>query len=459
MIVDVTETLWSAWLVFRNRRLADPAPMPFTGRMPTVTVVIPAYNEQVDIDRCITSLKAQTYPHNLIDYVVVNDGSTDRTGDVVTGHIDGTARLGHIRLHNLVISGEEYGGDLRLVQGGKLGKPRAVNLGLTHAEGELIMAIDSDVVLEPDAVEQAVAAFRHDPGLAAATAHLIIDHNLLVQTDDDGRLALDDYGLPVPLRLTLRQRFLAAAQFIEYLQAFRIGRHAEASRGELFTLSGACGVFRREALAAAGYYHARTVSEDTDLTFALHRHGLRVGYLPQVRVHVAPTISWKALYAQRVRWQRGELEVIAVHRDMVTGPSRFWKSSLPLRLWRDHTLAMMRLVWLLLLPLFPLVGYSPAVVAQALGLMIVMYFGTDLLQLLAAYPVCAPSEKKLLRSSWMVLPLVQFYRQAIYLFRLSGILKTLTEPPRWTVSTGALRLSGFDYLRKMARAILAAWAD
>lgn len=275
LLVDAIDAVWSAWLVFASRRMAEPVPMPFTGRLPTVTVVIPAYNEQVDIDRCITSLKAQTYPQNLIDYIVVNDGSTDRTGEVVASHIEGTAPGAHIRLHNLVIPGEEFGGELTLVQGGRLGKPRAVNLGLTHAEGELIMAIDSDVVLEPDAVEQAVAAFRRDPALAAATAHLIIDHHLLVQSDEIGRLATDDTGLPVPLKLTIMQRFLAAAQFMEYLQAFRIGRHAESTRGELFTLSGACGVFRREALAAAGHYHARTVSEDTDLTFALQRRGFR----------------------------------------------------------------------------------------------------------------------------------------------------------------------------------------
>jgi len=459
MIVDVFESLWSAWQVFRNRRLAEPAAMPTTGRLPSVTVVIPAYNEQVDIDRCITSLKAQTYPHNLIDYIVINDGSTDRTGEVVTSHIDGTAPAGHIRLHNLVISGEEYGGDLTLLQGGRLGKPRAVNLGLSHAEGELIMAIDSDVVLEPDAVEQAVAAFRNDPALAAATAHLIVDHNLLVQADEHGRLMLDDNDLPVPLKLTPMQRFLASAQFMEYLQAFRIGRHAEATRGELFTLSGACGIFRREALAAAGYYHARTVSEDTDLTFALQRRGFKVGYLPQVRVHVAPTISWRSLYAQRVRWQRGELEVLAVHRDMVTHPSHFWRSSMPLRLWRDHTLAVMRLVWLLLLPLFPLLGYSLVLVAQALGLMVLMYLISDTLQLLIVYPVCVPSEKQLLRTGWIVLPLMQFYRQITYLFRLSGILKTLTEPPRWTISTNWLCIPGLDYLQRLARDILAVWAD
>ncbi len=460
LLVDVMDGLWSAWIVFVDRHLAAPPPMPFTGQMPTVSVVIPAYNEQLDIDRCLTSLKAQTYPHNLIEYIVVNDGSTDRTAEVVAGHIDGTGQWnGHIRLHNQVISGEEYGGGLRLVQGERLGKPRAVNLGLSHTKGELIMAIDSDVVLEPDAVERAVAAFRNDPPLTAATAHLIIDHNLLVETDEQGRIKLDENDLPVPLKLNLMQRFLAAAQFIEYLQAFRIGRHAEATRGGLFTLSGACSIFRREALVQAGFYHARTVSEDTDLTLALQRRGFKIGYLPHVRVHLAPTVSWKALYAQRVRWQRGELEVLAVHKDMVTNPSNFWTSTIPQRLWRDHTLAVMRLVWFMLLPLFPLIGYSLILVAQALGLMVVMYLISDSLQLLAAYPVCAPAEKKMLRSNLIVLPLMQIYRQAVYFFRVSGILKTLTEPPRWTVNTNLFRFPGLDYVQKIARDILEIWAD
>jgi len=224
--------------------------------------------------------------------------------------------------------------------------------GLAQTEGELIIAIDSDVVLEPDAVEQAVAAFRNDPNLAAATAHLIIDRNLLVQADTQGRLLVDQTDMPLNAPLSFMQHFLAAAQFMEYLQAFRIGRHAEAARGQLFTLSGACGIFRREALTAVGQYHGRTVSEDTDLTFALLRRGFKLGYLPQVRVHLAPTISWRALYAQRVRWQRGELEVLAVHTDLVTQVSRSRGSNMLIRLWRDHTLAMMRLVWLLLLPLF-----------------------------------------------------------------------------------------------------------
>lgn len=463
LIVDIAEALWHTWLVFAHRKMAETAPVPFTDQLPKVSIIIPAYNEQLNIDRCIVSLKAQTYPQHLIEVIVINDGSTDHTGEVVNGHIQGTAHWnGHIRLHNRVIPALEFSGVLTLVQGGRLGKPEAVNQGLAQARGDLVMTIDSDAVLEPEAVEQAVTAFLRDPQLIAATAHLIVDYNLLVQSNDLGWVTLDDDNLPVPLPLSAMQRFLAAAQFVEYLQAFRIGRHAEAVLGELFTLSGACAIFRREALVKVGGYHGRTVSEDTDTTFSFQRQGHRVSYLPQVRVHLAPTIDWQELYAQRVRWQRGELEVMSVHQDMLGEQSRFWNWSMPLRLQKDHSLAILRLVWLLLLPVFPLLGYSPAVIAQAMVFMYLVYLLSDALQLVTAYPICAPDEKRLLRASWTILPLMQFYRQATYFFRLSGMLKTLTEQPRWTTSTNwldKLRWPGTERLQRLVRELVRVWAE
>ena len=463
LLLDVLAALRDAWAVFTHRDLAQATTLPFAERLPKVSVIIPAHNEQLNIDRCITSLKAQTYPHHLIEVIAIDDGSTDRTSEVVESHINHTAHWnGHIRLHNQVIPALEFGGVLTLVQGARKGKPGAVNQGLAHARGELVMAIDSDVVLEPEAVEQAVAAFMRDPELIAATAHLIVDHNLLVVADNAGHVSLDAHDLPIPLALSPMQKFLAAAQFVEYLQAFRIGRHAEAVRGELFTISGACAMFRREALAEVKGYHGRTVSEDTDVTLTFQRRGSKVGYLPQVRIYLAPTIEWKALYAQRVRWQRGELEVLAVHTDMLGKPGRFWGWSMPRRLQNDHTLAILRLVWLLLLPLLPLLGYTTATVAQAVVLMYGMYLLSDLTQMLVAYPICGLDEKRLLRSTWTIVPLMQFYRMATYLFRFSGMLKTLTEKPRWTTSASWLdkaRLPGGERLRRLARELIRVWAE
>jgi putative glycosyltransferase (exosortase G-associated) len=439
LVADVAEAMLDTITVWRSRHLARSYPPLPHHNLPKVSVIIPAYNEQVNIDRCITSLKAQTYPHHLIEIIVINDGSTDRTEEVVNGHINGTPHWnGHIRLNNRVIPAREFGGVMTLMQGGHHGKPAAVNLGLARVRGELVFSVDSDVVLEPEAIEQAVAAFQVDPDLVAATAHLIIDHNLLVVADGEGRISLDESDLPLRRPLNFSEKLLAAGQFLEYLESFRIGRHAEAARGELFTLSGACAVFRREALLRIHGYRGRTVSEDTDATLALQRHRGKVGYLPQVRVHLAPTISWRALFSQRVRWQRGELEVLAVNADMIGQPGRLWRWSLPRRLQNDHALAMLRLIWMFLMPLFPLLGYPAEVVAQAAVLMYVLYVAVDVVQLAVARPICAPSEQRLLRETAIYLPWLPLYRMMIYFFRLSGILKALSERPRWTTSAGLL---------------------
>ncbi len=463
LLVDIASAVFDAWTVWRHRwqpRMYPPLVQPSA---PKVSVIIPAFNEEVNIDRCITSLKAQTYPHHLIEVIVINDGSTDHTEQVVNGHINGNGHWnGHIRLHNRIIPARDFGGVLSLVQGEHRGKPMAVNLGLSRCRGELVMAVDSDVVLEPEAIEQAVVAFHADPDLKAATAHLIIDANLLVEVDREGHIVLDDRDLPVTRRLNLSEAFLAASQFLEYLQSFRIGRHAEAARSELFTLSGACAIFRREALILLRGYRGRTVSEDTDATLALQRRQAKVGYLPQVRVHLAPTVRWDELFSQRVRWQRGELEVLAVHADMLGRSGWFWRWRLPRRLQNDHALALLRLLWAFMLLLFPALGYPPPVIAGAAIMMYATYVASDALQMAVAWTICSPAERRLLRQSALYLPWLPLYRMVVYFFRLSGILRTLSEAPRWKAGVGLpgwARTRCTSTLRNWVRRFVTAWAE
>lgn len=462
LAADIAQAIWDSLLVWRNGRSAKLFPPLLQNPPPKISIIIPAHNEQLNIDRCITSLKAQTYPHERIEILIVNDGSTDRTEEVVNGHINGTPHWnGHIRLYNRVIPAHEFGGVMMLLHGKHTGKPAAVNLGLGHCRGDLIFTIDSDAVLEPEAIQQAVIAFQRDEDLVAATAHLIIDRDLLVENDGNGHIHLDSEDMPVPMKLSPMEKFLSTAQFIEYFQSFRIGRHAEAIRDELFTLSGACAIFRRGALEEIRGYRGRTVSEDTDATLTLQRFPGRVTYLPQVRIHLAPTESWKALYAQRVRWQRGELEALAVHYDMLGSKTRLWQRSLPRRLQRDHTMAFLRLLWIFLLPMFPLLGYSVAMVAQAMTLIYAMYVLADAVQIASAWSICAPSERRILRQSVIYLPLLPLYRMVVYFFRMSGNLKTLTEPPRWTASAGWLdsfRLPGGGKFTGWLRNFVEFWA-
>ena len=408
---------------------------------PTISIIIPAYNEELVIERCVNSIKAQTYPHHLVEIFVVDDGSTDRTIEIVNGHMTGNG-CGHVRMNGQTYPVGEFSGSLRLIENSHMGKARSVNTGIRQAAGDIIICIDSDVVMAPDAVESIVQAFQRDPELGAATARLEIDPTLLLARDSQGRPILNARGEPAPRRLAWAEEFLARCEFFEYLDAFQLGRQAEASTGTMFTLAGACSIFRREALAKTSLYSALTVSEDTDLTFCLRQAGVRIGYVPDVKLYLEPTASWDELFAQRVRWQRGQLEVCSLHSDMM-GNRRYglfglW--TLPFRLQGDHTLSFPRLVWTILLPLFPLLGYPVFTVFWAIMIMYLFYALVEYLQIGVAYlPVDGTRQRIREALPWGVL--LPLYRFLTLYFRMSGALITLMEPPTWRTLGPLERLS------------------
>lgn len=468
IVIDIVDSFWQMLVVLRAmRRQSSYPPLPKTS-LPRVSIIIPAHNEQVNIDRCITSLKAQTYPHPLMEIIIVNDGSTDRTSDVVIGHMTGMGHWnGHIRLHKQIIPARDFGGIINLLRGRQGGKPSAVNAGVAQANGDIIMNVDSDMVLERDAVEQAVRAFLNTPDMMAATAHLIVDQNLLVEADDYARISLDEQGLPLRKRLDPFERMLVACQFLEYVTAFHVGRQAESATETIFTLSGACAIFRAEALTAIGGYRGRTVSEDTDATLALHRQGWRIGYLPQVHVRLGPVTSWKHLHSQRIRWQRGELEVAAVNADRLKGrllkQGRFWGWSLRFRLQKDHSLAIPRLVWTFLIFMLVFFGYPLSIIVQAMAVMYLLYVVTEMVQACVAYIVSRGTERELLRINLSYIVLMPFYRMATFWFRMSGVMLALSEAATWNVHGKGQKHEWIERVLKMldswAHRFAAFWAN
>jgi biofilm PGA synthesis N-glycosyltransferase PgaC len=458
-VTDGVAMLWQIAQSFWILRRRTPPPLPPVG-LPRVSVIIPAYNEQLNINYCLMSLKAQTYPHHLIEIIVIDDGSSDLTSDIVLEHMgNGSRSHGYLRTSSFTVSLQDFGGVLNLVrrkrdQASQHGKPAAVNAGLALATGDLIVAIDSDVVLEPAAIEQAARAFLADDKLLAATGHLIVDPYLVVQTDETGRARMDDNGLPLVKALSWSERLLSACQFLEYATAFHLGRRSEGAIDGIFTLAGACAVFRREAFGFASGYRGRTVSEDTDITMTLR--GLsqkRIGYLSAVRVHLAPVTAWSKLYSQRMRWQRGALEVSAMHM-MVRHDRRahrlFWNVLLPLRLQIDHTLTLPRLMWTFLIFILPFFGYAWALVGQALGLLFVFYLLVNVLRVLVAYIFSSPPEKVLIRRFLGAVIALPSYNMFLFWTRTSANIRTLTEDAAWTVHNPLLEnLESID-MRRLA---------
>lgn len=442
IIIDGIETIYRLAVVFLARRRRTVVEL-IEELLPTVTIIVPAYNEAQIIDRCLNSLKVQDYPHDKMEVIVVDDGSTDGTQALVQNHVNGNGKNGHngngngngVRINGKFIPVGDFSGVVKLVSRQHKGKANALNTGITHAHGDIIVNIDSDIVLAPHALRRMIEAFVKDPMLGAATGNIEINAEIIDERDEHGHLVLDEEDNPIPKRLTSPEKFLAVSQFLEYLNAFRLGREAQSRSNTLYTLSGAFSAFRREIILKSSLYRAVTVSEDTDLTLDIHRQNVRIGYVAEAKAYLEPVIEWDKLYSQRVRWNRGQLEVCGVHQDMCGNGTfgRLGLFGLPKMLTVDHTLAFPRLIWTLLLPFFIFFGYSIRIISMAIVAMYLFYVLLDFLNTIAVYYLVDKDTRKLINRDLPYCLLLPIYRFAVFHFRMSGYLIVLKEPPSWTV--------------------------
>jgi len=414
----------------RRRHVSD-------DELPTVSLIVPAYNEAAVIDRCLTSIKAQDYPHEKFEIIVVDDGSDDGTPDKVEHHANGgTAENGDtFRLRGQAIRVGPFRGTITLIRRERGGKSQALNAGIEASSGEIVINIDSDVVLHPEAIRNIAAAFVRDPELGALTGNIEIDWDVLETRDEAGRLVLDDDGHIVPRTLGTMERFLAKSQFLEFLSSFDLGRRSQAITGTMFTLAGACSAFRRDILPCGPCYSNTTVSEDTCLTFELHRNDVKIGFAEDAKVYLEPVVNWDELYAQRARWTRGQLEVCGLHEGIIGKRTHgaFSRRSLPKTLLLDHTLAFPRLIWAPLILFFPMLGYSWAIIGMALAGMYAFYVAIEAVNTVTVFAISDKHTRGRIEQCGWTLLFLPLFRFIVFHFRFSGFLVTLMEEPQWTI--------------------------
>ncbi|GAP07145.1 MAG TPA: putative glycosyltransferase, exosortase G system-associated [Anaerolinea thermolimosa] len=367
---------------------------------PSVSIIIPVHNSADTLRDCLESLEQQTYPLHLMQIILINNGSTDNSQQVFMD-FQATSRL-NLYWHSIQVAGKSW----------------ALNAGIHLAEGQYVFNIDSDVILHPTTIERSVAHFERDPSLGAITGFI--------------EILPEDNDHPFWFQQILN------CEYLEYLTVFGVGRSYQSLFRSIYTLSGAFTAFRREALAATLLYNAETVSEDTDLTFQLYERtpSFRVSNFPDVRVFVQPITSLSALYSQRVRWQRGQLEVSALHRNLIRKRARNLLGFSPARtLLVDHTLAFPRLVWMFFLPVLMTFGYSLTLLLTAYILMYLFYLSVEAAWAVAAYAFADTSTRAYVRRIWPTIFLMPLYRMMIFFFRFSGFLITLTEPGTWRITS------------------------
>lgn len=283
---------------------------------PRISVLAPAYNEAATIEESVRALLSLEYPD--LEVVVLNDGSTDATLEVLKDRFElepvrtvYRRRIPTEPVRQLYRSRSNP--SLLVADKANGGKADSLNAGLDLASGELVCAIDADTLIEPDALLRMVRPFlQHEAVLAAGGTIRVVNGC----TVSHGRV----------LRVRPPRSPLAGIQVVEYLRAFLFGRLGWNRLGGNLIISGAFGLFRREAVIRAGGYLHETVGEDMELVARLRRRSYedggprRVDFIPDPVAWTEVPDRLRGLRRQRDRWHRGLADTLWRHRGLLLNP-------------------------------------------------------------------------------------------------------------------------------------------
>jgi peptidoglycan-N-acetylglucosamine deacetylase len=250
-----------------------PEPADHPEYRPEVSVLIPAYNEESVIVDTVRAALASNYPK--LEVIVVDDGSKDRTAELVRANFGRDRRV-------------------RLLMQSNHGKPSALNHGLSEAIGEIVVSIDADTIVDPEAVPRLIRHFA-DPAVGAVAGNV---------------------------KVINRNRWITRWQALEYITSQNLEKRAFDLLNCIPVVPGAAGAWRADLLRSQNGFSGDTVAEDTDLTLTIRRNGWKILYDETAigRTEVPETID--ALVRQRFRWTFGTLQAVWKHRD-TAGKARY----------------------------------------------------------------------------------------------------------------------------------------
>jgi cellulose synthase/poly-beta-1,6-N-acetylglucosamine synthase-like glycosyltransferase/peptidoglycan/xylan/chitin deacetylase (PgdA/CDA1 family)/spore germination protein YaaH len=259
-------------LAFWNQKkvASIPPPTPDPNTLP-VSVLIPAYNEEVVIATTVERILASDYPG--LEIIVIDDGSRDRTSEVLNTRFGNDPRVTVITIPNS-------------------GKASALNIGLAHARGEIIVALDADTLFNRDTISR-LARWFGDKKIGAVAGNAKVGN-----------------------RINMITRW----QALEYIVAQNLERRALAALGTLTVVPGAVGAWRRSAMLQLGGFPADTLAEDQDLTIAIQRAGYTVLFDSTAIARTEAPATFRGLARQRFRWAYGTLQCLWKYRDMTFNP-------------------------------------------------------------------------------------------------------------------------------------------
>lgn len=238
---------------------------------PTVSVLIPARNEGRVIGRLLQRMTELTYPKDKLQVIVVDDASKDNTGKIADEY---SKAYNYI---TVIHRNEDEGGR---------GKASALNAGLKHASGEILLCFDADYYPQRDIIEKLVKEFA-DPKVGAVQGRVVV--------------------------LNEPQNVVTRLVALERIGGYRVDQEARDKLGLITQFGGTVGGFRRQLLEELGGWDEQMLAEDTDLTFRVYLAGCKVKYVLDAECYEEAVESWRAYWRQRYRWAKGHMQCAFKH--------------------------------------------------------------------------------------------------------------------------------------------------
>ncbi len=238
---------------------------------PAVSILIPARNEEKVIGRLLQRMTELTYPKDKTQIVVIDDGSTDETGNIAEEYSN---KYNFIKV---IHRDKKHGG---------LGKASALNASFRHAKGEIILCFDADYYPQRDIIEKLTREFVN-PKVGAVQGRVVV--------------------------LNEPQNMMTRLVALERIGGYRVDQEARDSLGLIPQFGGTVGGFKRNVLESLGGWDESILAEDTDLTFRVYLAGYKIRYVKDAECYEEAVDSWSAYKKQRYRWAKGHMQCFFKH--------------------------------------------------------------------------------------------------------------------------------------------------
>lgn len=367
---------------------------------PHVTILIPVYNSEKTLESCLKSIAEQSYPTKNIMVLLINNGKRDNA-------------------YEIFCLFQEKNPGLRLwwVESSQ-GKAKALNKGLYMAEGKYIINIDSDGILDKNAVRRVVEKFENNIDIYAMTGVVLTEHRLIEKTTK------------------LFLRLIQHCEFFEYTEAFLVGRGFQSHNNTMFTLAGAFSCYRKDIVLKTQLYNNETLGEDTHMTSQIRGFlNGKIALCEDAFFYVDPIENLDKLYIQRQRWQRGQVEVSSLFNNISS--NKGFRNVLKYTMIKDHTFVFPRFIWIFAMMYLIFYDYPLKLILGANTIMYLVYVLNSLMYFLVTklYLRELKGVTSYMNRHWYTIFVLPIYRFMVFFMRVAGIVNSVEKYAAWNTRT------------------------